>query len=166
MCIRDRPRSTTPDIGADEGTFASVVISYTRLDATISLSNRTLSNVSITSSNGINTSPGTKPRVYFKKTTDPNDSTGWKYAETSFVGSPFSFDIDYSLLNDRMVSPLDTIQYFVIAQDLAMTPSVAIEDGFPNTVPASVNLGAPEFPITDNINSYAIKRSILSLIHI
>ena len=158
--IDGQSRAATPDIGADEGTFASLIISYTRLDGTISLSNRTLGNVSITSSNGVNTSMGTKPRVYFKKTTDPNDVTGWKYVETNSAGSPFSFDIDYTLLNDGMVSPLDTIQYFVIAQDLAMTPSVAVEDGFTNMVPASVNLGASEFPITGNINSYIIRRTI------
>ena len=158
--IDGQTRSNPPDIGADEGVFASVIINYIRLDGTISLNNRTLSNVSITSTNGVNTSPGTRPRVYYKKKSDPNDATGWKYVETMSMDSPFSFDIDYALLNDGMVSPLDTIQYFVIAQDLAMTPSVAMEDGFPSSVPASVNLGAPEFPITGNINSYAIKRTI------
>ena len=61
--IDGQSRAVTPDIGADEGTFASLIISYTRLDGTISLSNRTLGNVSITSSNGVNTSMGTKPRV-------------------------------------------------------------------------------------------------------
>lgn len=158
--IDGQSRAVTPDIGADEGIFASLIISYTRLDGTISLSNRTFSNVSITSSNGVNTSSGTKPRVYFKKSTDPNDVTGWKYVETGSAGTPFSFVIDYTLLNDGMVGPLDTIQYFVIAQDLAMTPSVAIEDGYTNMVPATVSLGAPEFPITGNINSYVIRRTI------
>ncbi len=158
--IDAQSRGVMPDIGADEGTFASLIITYTRLDGTTSLSNRTFGSVSITSSNGVNTSPGTKPRLYFKKTTDPNDVTGWKYVETGSAATPFSFVIDYALLNDGMVSPLDTIQYFVIAQDLAMTPSVAVEDGFTNMVPASVNLGASEFPITGNINSYVIRRTI------
>ena len=160
MDIDGQSRGAIPDIGADEGSFASPVISYTRLDGTISLSNRTFSNVSIVSSDGVNTSPGTKPRVYFKKKTDSNDATGWKFIESISSGAPFSFIIDYSLLNAGMVSPLDTIQYFVIAQDLAMTPGVAIEDGFTNIVPATVNLGAPHFPITGNINSYAILRTI------
>jgi hypothetical protein len=158
--IDGQVRSVTPDIGADEGTFASLNITYARLDGTISMANRPLSNVSITSLNGVNTSPGTRPRVYFKKTTDSNDATGWKHVETTSVGSPFSFTIDYTLLNSGMVSPLDTIQYFVVAQDLAMTPSVVLEVGLPTALPASVQLGAPEFPILDNINSYAIKRSI------
>ena len=158
--IDGQSRGAVPDIGADEGMFASPVITYERLDGTISLSNRTLSNVTITSSDGVNTSPGTKPRVYFKKKTDANDAAGWKYVESVSSGTPFSFVIDYALLNAGMVSPLDTIQYFVIAQDLAMTPSVAIEDGFANSVPANVNLGAPAFPITGNINSYAIRRTI------
>lgn len=158
--IDGQVKNTPSDIGADEGIFGSVIISYSRLDATPSLANRTFSNVSVTSFNGVDVAPGTKPRVYFKKKTDSNDATGWKYVESTSSASPFSFTIDYSLLNAGMVSPLDTIQYFVVAQDLAMTPSVAIEDGFTNSVPATVNLGASAFPITGNINSYAIRQTI------
>jgi len=158
--IDGQSRSITPDIGADEGDFVSPLISYERMNETVSLSNRTLSNVSITAQSGVNISMGTKPRVYYKKKTDPNDATGWKFMESSSLASPFSFEIDYALLNAGMVMPLDTIQYFVIAQDLAMTPHVAMDDGNTSSVPTSVNLGVPEFPIIEMINSYPIKAEI------
>ncbi len=121
-------RSSTPDIGADEGTFtgldlASPVISYTSFLNTTSLESRTLSNVIITDNVGV--SSGTNaPRIYFKKTTE----TTWISLATSDVGNPYSFTIDYALLSSP-VTVNDTIQYFVVAQDdngnFAGNPSAA-----------------------------------------
>ncbi|HEY3387310.1 MAG TPA: hypothetical protein VGK46_12415 [Saprospiraceae bacterium] len=154
------PRNNPPDVGADEGSFSSPIILYAPLAATTSLSNRTLSNVSITPSGAVNTSPGTKPRVYYKKKDDPNDATGWKYTETTSGSSPFNFVINYSQLNDGSASEYDTIQYFVIAQDTAMFPRVAMEDGFLNGFPFGVDLGDSEFPVTGNIHYYVIRKTI------
>ena len=66
------------------------------------------------------------PRLYFKKSTDAdvfgvaNDSTGngWKYVTATGSG-PYSFTLDYSLINGGSVTAGDTIQYFVVAQDAA-----------------------------------------------
>ncbi|MDZ4405918.1 right-handed parallel beta-helix repeat-containing protein [Prosthecobacter sp.] len=66
------------------------------------------------------------PRLYFKKSTDAdafgvtNDATGngWKYVVASGSG-PYSFTLDYSVINGGSVAVGDSIQYFVVAQDAA-----------------------------------------------
>jgi hypothetical protein len=163
-----RASFTPTDIGADAGNFTPLdlsgpIISYTPLGNSSSTANRTLSGVTITDSSGVNTSPGTKPRMYFKKLTNANtfnDNTnatdGWKYVEASNASSPFSFTTDYSLLFGGPPITGDTIQYFVVAQDLAPTPNVSINSGSFATQPSSVSLTSANFPITGTINSYII----------
>ncbi|HEY3387351.1 MAG TPA: hypothetical protein VGK46_12625, partial [Saprospiraceae bacterium] len=120
-----------PDIGADEGDFAQsdIVgpkIEYSLISNTASLSNRTIDNISITDINGIQVTPGLKPKLFYKKKYQANtynDNTnatdGWKYVEAIGSTSPFSFTIDYALLNGGGVVAGDTVQYFIIAQDMA-----------------------------------------------
>ncbi len=160
---------TTPDVGADEfnGIAADLTapsISYDLLTNTSLTTNRSVVGVSITDGSGVNTTAGTKPRIYFKRKTDNNtyvDNTsgtnGWKYTETTTLELPFNFTINYSLLfGGTGVAPGDTVQYFVVAQDLAGTPNVGIYSGGFTNPPTSVALTAPAFPITGTINSYAI----------
>ncbi|WP_337873466.1 hypothetical protein, partial [Ignavibacterium sp.] len=161
--------SSTPDVGADEfnGIGQDITppsISYTLLNHTLSTNNITLSNVVIIDQSGVNVNPGLAPRIYFKRASDANtyvDNTsltnGWKYTESNSGSSPFSFIIDYSLLfGGTGVQGGDTIQYFVVAQDLASTPNVGINDGQFATQPTSVNLTTSNFPITGNVNFYRI----------
>jgi len=161
--------ATTPDVGADEfdGLGTDVTppsIIYTVLDHTTSTANRTLSNVEIFDQSGINVTPGTAPRIYYKRASDNNtyiDNTsstnGWKYFETSNTGNPFEFQIDYSLLfGGTGVQMGDTIQYFVVAQDLFDPPNVGITEGLFASPPTSVNLTPAAFPISGNINFYRI----------
>ena len=62
--------------------------------------------MAISDASGVNILPGTRPRLYYKKSSNANtyvDNTnatdGWKYVEaTGIGGSPFSFTTDYSLL--------------------------------------------------------------------
>ncbi|MFN3695063.1 MAG: hypothetical protein ACK4UV_08640, partial [Ignavibacterium sp.] len=165
----DIRNTTTPDVGADEFNgigqdITAPSITYTPLTNTISTANRTLSNVLIIDQSGINTTPGLAPRIYFKRASDNNtfvDNTsstnGWKYSESSTGSSPFEFTIDYSLLfGGTGVQQGDTIQYFIIAQDLASTPNVTINSGVASTPPSSVNLTPANFPITGDINFYRI----------
>jgi len=105
---------SAPDVGADEfngtGSPTDVLpptISYLPLGMAPVGTSRTLPNVTITDASGINILTGTKPRLYFKKSTDANDATGWKYVETSGTTSPFSFTMNYSLLNAGTVSAGD-----------------------------------------------------------
>jgi hypothetical protein len=162
----------TPDIGADEFNGISYditppSINYTLLTGTSITSHRLFTGVTINDASGVNTSPGTAPRVYFKRLSDDNtfvDNTpatiGWKYAETNSPGSPFSFSIDYSkLFGGSGVTSGNTIQYFVVAQDLGV-PTVGIYSGAFTNSPLSVNLTPAAFPITGIINSYNIIPSI------
>jgi FG-GAP-like repeat len=157
---------TAPDIGADEfeGTpldLSPPVINYTPLGNSSASASRTFNNVTITDPSGVNITAGTRPRVYYKKSTDTNDTSGWKFVEaTGAGGSPFSFTISYALLNAGSVSVGDTIQYFVVAQDLASTPNVGINSGTFAAPPSSVALTAAAFPIGGVINSYNIVDSL------
>lgn len=118
----------------------------------------------ITDNDGVNTAAGTRPRIYYKRSSDPNlwnnntsATHGWKYVEATNTSSPFNFNIDYSLLHGGGgVSAGNTIQYFVVAQDLAATPNIAIKNGSFATSPSTVALTAANFPIGGSPNSYNI----------
>jgi hypothetical protein len=137
----DARNVTTPDLGADEGNFqridlAGPALVLTPLGNTSSLGSRILSGVAITDASGVNVAAGTKPRLYYKKTTDANvftaanDATGngWKWTEATNAASPFSFSLDVAKLRSAPVAG-DSVQYFVVAQDLAPTPNVAASPG-------------------------------------
>jgi hypothetical protein len=157
-----------PDIGADEFNGAlpnAPLISYTPLTNSGSTANRTVTNIVITDADeGVNTSPGTKPRLYYKRSIDANtfnDNTpatnGWKYVEASNASSPFSFTIDYALLNGGTgIAIGQVVQYFVVAQDLAAIVHVGVNSGSFASAPSSVSLTAAAFPITGIINSYNV----------
>ncbi|MEO6392222.1 MAG: carboxypeptidase-like regulatory domain-containing protein [Pyrinomonadaceae bacterium] len=167
---------TVPDVGADE--FAGIlndmtgpVISYALLGNGANVGTRTFSNVTITDATGVNVTAGTRPRVYFKKTSDANNTfngntsatVGWKFVEaTGAGGSPFTFTVDYSkLFGGAGVSIGDVIQYFVVAQDThAPTPNMGINAGSFAATPTSVALTATAFPIGGTINSYTIAAAI------
>jgi hypothetical protein len=167
-------RSTTaPSIGAYEnaGDFAGPSITYTALANTTSTSNRTAT-ATITDVSGVNTAAGTRPRLYYKRTADANafnDNTsatgGWKYVEASNTSSPFSFTIDYSKLSGG-ISTGTTIQYFVVAQDLATTPNVSVNKATFSSSPTSVALNSSAFPVSGTINTYNIALSLSGNINV
>jgi trimeric autotransporter adhesin len=167
-----RSTLTPVDIGADAGNFIGADllrprIVYTPLANTQSMSNRALGGVAITDKSGVNTAAGSKPRVYYKRSTDGNvwnDNTpgtdGWKYAEASGASSPFDFTLDYARLNGGTgVSLGATVQYFVVAQDLAAVPNVGINSGLFASAPTSVALTTAAFPVSGAINSYQITQN-------
>jgi hypothetical protein len=158
------------DIGAYEFNGIAIdevapAISYTALTTDTLLTNRPFSNVTITDGSGVNVTTA-KPRVYFKKTANANtyvdnlnSTDGWKYAEASNTTSPFNFDLDYNLLYNG-VNPTDTIQYFVIAQDMVGTPNTGANVATFTTTPSSVDLSATNFPVSGSINFYRIALKI------
>jgi hypothetical protein len=162
--------ATKPDLGADEGTFTPLDITgpgivYNNLVNTSSTANRVVAAfATITDMSGVNTAAGTSPRLYYKRSTDANafiDNTattnGWKYVEASNATSPFSFTIDYALLNGGTgVAAGQSIQYFVVAQDLAGTPNVGMWSGTFAAQPSSVALTSAAFPIGGTINAYSV----------
>lgn len=164
----DTRNVSTPDMGADEFSgigidLSAPAITYTTLANTGCLVGTALSNVTISDATGVNITAGTRPRMYYKKTTNANtyaDNTnatdGWKYVEASGVGSsPFTFTFDFTLLSGGGgIAIGDTIQYFVVAQDIVMTPNVGINSGAPATPPTSVALTAAQFPVTGTINRF------------
>jgi len=150
------------DMGADAGNFTVLdlvgpSISYTALTNTNALTNRSTSSfATITDINNVDVTAGTKPRLYYKKSADANDLTGWKFVEASNGATPFDFTIDYALLNAGSVTAGDVIQYFVVAQDLAGTPNVSINAGSFAAAPTSVALTSAAFPIGGSPSSYTI----------
>lgn len=158
--------SLTPvDIGADAGNF--IPIDQTPPGITINAltpaCNGTISfsfTADITDGSAVQKALGVRPRVYFKKSTDNNDLTGWKYSEaTSISGNQYSFTIDFTQLNSGSVSPGNIIQYFVVAQDSGATvfsPNVGINAGTFALTPSSVDLTSGAFPIGGTLTSFVI----------
>ena len=181
-----RPGPTThsagvaPDIGADEfdGVILDIApptITYTLLNNTSLVAGETLGNfATITDLGGVNGIVGTRPRLYYKRTTDANTfndntsgTTGWKYDEANGAGSPFTFTIDYTRLSGGTgVVVGNIIQYFVVAQDLASTPNVGINSGTFAAAPSSVALTAAAFPLTGTINTYNIVTAYAGTINV
>ncbi len=155
------------DIGADAGTYTStdgspVNISYATIQNS-STSNKVLSNFAIITDN-IGVSVTSKPRLYFKKSTEndafvgnTNASNGWKYVIASNSSSPYSFTIDYSLLNSTIANA-DVIEYFLVAQDAANNFNSFPEGASTNANPPVENVTAKP----SSVNSYTITSSSIN----
>ncbi|OIP56515.1 MAG: hypothetical protein AUK34_11175 [Ignavibacteria bacterium CG2_30_36_16] len=112
----DVRNATTPDIGADE--FAGVgvdlsppLITYTPLDYTSSLTNRTLT-ATITDVSGVTTGAN-GPRLYYKKI---NDVVYQFDALPVINGDDYTFTINNTLIGGVAID--DSIVYYVAAQDV------------------------------------------------
>src|SRR5690606_32317250 len=99
------------------------------------------------------------PRLYYRKVSEKdtfgvypgnNNSSfnGWKYVQATGTAPNFSFAINYSLLTSTPIVG-DSIVYFLIAQDNASTPNIAINTaGFaPGFCATGVNLPAAAGPV-------------------
>jgi Ig-like domain CHU_C associated/Secretion system C-terminal sorting domain len=159
-------RGTTPDMGAlmFSGTATDAVgptITYTVLTASACPPTLT---ATIVDASGVNTTATTKPRLWYKRTLDAtatiatannNTATGWKYVEASNAVSPFTFPIDYSLL-DLVPTTSDNIQYFVVAQDNNLTVNVGANAAtFTGGCPSTVDLAG--LTVATVTNSYAVQ---------
>ncbi|MBK7692632.1 MAG: T9SS type A sorting domain-containing protein [Bacteroidetes bacterium] len=154
-------RGNPADCGALEfgGTAQDAVgpsIAYTPITSISNCGGLPILTAPISDLSGINVAAGTKPRVYYKKSTDNNAyvgntniDNGWKWVEASNAVSPFTFQLNPALL---MSAPVlgDVIQYFVVAQDNVVLPNpnvsanlVAFASGY---CPISVNLLPGAFP--------------------
>ncbi len=148
--------TTTPTVGAYEqaGDFAGPDITFTALPNTTSTSNRVVSGIAMTDFTGINTTSGTAPRLYYRKSTGANsynDNTsatdGWKWVETTSSSSPFSFTIDYSKIYGG-VPPGTGIDYFFVSQDVTGSVNIGSSlSGFAVS-PSSVSLTSTNFPVS------------------
>lgn len=168
-----RSTSTPTDIGAYAGNFTapgagqdifSPVISYTTLSNTSSTSTRTTVSFATVSDqvSGVNTTSGTMPRLYYKKSTDANAfvgntsaDNGWKWVEANNTTSPFDFTIDYSIINGGSGTVVAgvIIQYYVVAQDQATTPNVFF---LPLAGSAGTSVGTTGMTAPTTPNSYTV----------
>lgn len=161
----------SPDLGADEfdGDVYDVTppaIAFTPITNTSFTGTRSLVNfATITDNLGVEGTAGLRPRIYYKRSTDANtfvDNTsatnGWKYDEANNASSPFTFNLDFSrLFGGSGVAQGTTVQYFVVAQDIANPVNIGINSGSTfATAPTSVNLAAANFPIGGTIKSFSI----------
>ncbi len=169
-------RGATPDRGALQfsGTGTDIFgpkITYLDIPNLFCTSGPSLSAeiTDIPSTGTINTTSGTRPRMYFKKSTETNTfaaantsaGNGWKWVEASNTSSPFVFNVDYSLLNSAAANG-DVIQYFIIAQDNIGTPNVSVQGAaLTGGCPASVNIaGTAAITGATNTKSFAINTSV------
>ncbi len=113
--------TSTPDLGADEGTFVPTdlsgpVITFTPLTRTASLANRTLT-ATIVDPSGVPATGNLVPRIYFSKGLVLSAFVSTPGVLTSGTGTngTWTFTIDYSLLGG--VTAADQIAYYVVAQD-------------------------------------------------
>ena len=163
-----------PDIGADEGDFIPADLTPPTITITSTVPDQTSTaaptiTATITDNSGVNTTAGTKPRLYYRLSTNANTfagntsaDDGWKFVEATNASSPFSFTPDFSLLTSTPVAG-SVIQYFVTAQDLSTTQinvGISPNNTFAAT-PATVALTSAAFPITAtfsvaNKNQYTI----------
>ena len=169
---------TPTDIGAYAGNFTPAgpaqdifapVISYALLgNASTATPRTTTAFAMITDNMGVNVASLTKPRIYYKLTTNADAfvgntvaDNGWKWVEatSTSVAPLFNFSIDYSLLFGGPVAFGNFIQYFVVAQDLATVPNVSFMPslGASGTGVAPAGMIAPTSP-----NSYKIVPTLLA----
>ncbi len=134
----DTRNTTTPDLGADEGTFtpqdlSGPTITLTALGSTTSTTNRTIA-VTITDASGIATGANA-PRLFFRKGTS---GAFQSVVATSVSGSSYTFTFDYALVGGVMSG--DYIQYYVVAQDASTNNNVSSNPlgGTFSTTPAQV----------------------------
>ncbi len=115
--------------------------------------------VVINDPDGIETTSGLAPRLYYKKISETNVlavsndnfSNGWKYVEASNTISPFNFEFDFSKLTGALTKN-DSIQYFIVAQNLL--GEVSWSNASLNNVPSSVDLTSSSFPASGTIDFF------------
>ena len=147
--------SSTPDIGAAEGSFVQTnpdmqppVVLFTDIPDQPFANTITLSDFAVVTDDGTIATGAGMPRLYYKRSSNSNvfagntsGDDGWKYVTASNAASPFSFELDMSLIEGGAVAEGDVIEYFVVVQDnanhLTAYPAVA---------------GAGMYPPVQNIN--------------
>ncbi len=161
--------SLTPvDIGADADSFTydpAPAISYPLLSSG-TMADRVLTGwATIIDDGGAVAGRASAPRLYYKKATDADAfigntsaDNGWKYVTgTDSGGGKYSFTIDYSLIIGGVVTPGQTIQYFVVAQDasnhLSSWPAAAAASSNPPVqhISAKPATGVYSYTILDTL---------------
>ena len=148
----DTRNASTPDIGADEGTFlandvTAPAITYTPLGNTASTANRTLV-VTITDASGVATGAGA-PRLYYRSGTTGAFTS---VAATSVSGNAYTFTISYASIGGTP-APGTTIQYYVAAQDALGNVGTSPAGGGGTSPPGSTAPAAPNQYLIQSVMS-------------
>ena len=157
---------TPPDVGADAGNFTLSADMFGPNITYVPVGNGTTANRLLTNwatiTDNVGVSGGASlPRIYYKKSTDADAfvgntsaDNGWKYTIATNAASPYSFTINYSIINGGSVAAGNTIQYFVVAQDAANNlSSNYLMAGYSATPPVQ-NINAA--PAVATVQSYTI----------
>lgn len=148
--------ASTPDIGAEEGSFTQTnedmqppTITITDL-VEMPVGNKVmLTDFATITDDGTIAGGASAPRFYYKLSTNANTfggntsgDDGWKYVTATNSTSPYSFEVDFSLLYGN-ISTGSVIQYFVAAQDEAnhLTTYPAIAGASSNPPVQNINFG-------------------------
>ncbi|MBK7007416.1 MAG: hypothetical protein IPH36_01585 [Saprospiraceae bacterium] len=153
-----------PDLGADEYDgfpldISGPGISYTQLNFTCDLGNRTLSNVLITDLTAVPTSGGFVPRVYYAKKPSAGSLGAWNSQPGSLSSGTSQSGVWSFTINSADMGGLaltDSVFYYVIAQDL-VTPTPNITSSPSGAVAVDVNTVTTP-PTT--VNKYTINTSL------
>ena len=151
-------RTQTPSIGCYEEfiDIAPPVIEFTAVkNASLAASRQFSAHISDVLS-GVDTL-NYRPRLYYKKASQANNSDSWQYSVASGPAPDFNFTFDYSKIGGVKLG--DVIQYFVIAQDLAPKANIGFNSGYSFEDLTNLDLQDNAFPIYD-YNSYLIAPSI------
>jgi len=163
---QSRSSLTPVDVGADAGNFTRSSDAFPPAVAYPPLTSSTTANRVLTGWTTITDIVGVAgganaPRLYFKKSTDADvfggntsADNGWKYVIATGSG-PYSFVLDYSIIHGGSVSPGDTIQYFVVAQDAANNLGCS-----PAGASASANPPVQNVSSHGTVNSFSIVATI------
>ena len=154
-----------PDIGCYEGAFtpsdlAKPIITYLPLRGVSPYQTAPQIRAFASDRFGIKVATANRPRLYFKKKTDANvfisntnANGGWKFVLTADNASPFTFQINYSLLQSGLV-PGDTIEFFATAED--SNANIGAGSVILAGNPSSTTLLSSNFPVTGTINFFPI----------
>lgn len=167
-----RSSFTPTDIGADAGNFTlsdifGPNITFTPVTSDTVHAALTLTGfATITDPSNVDVSTNA-PRLYYKRKVD-NDAflgntsldNGWKYVVSTSTTSPFSFTIDYSLVFGGSVATTDSIQYFIVAQDLLGNVGANPAGGFTAAAVSAVTT-APVSPSFYRIKPAPLRGSYL-----
>jgi hypothetical protein len=161
------PRNATnPYIGAFETKrdYDGPSFQYSPIETVSNINSIQLNNfLTVTDESGVDTTLLNRPRIYFKKKTDPNifndnssTTSGWKYSIAKNGVQPFSFQLDFSKLQST-VNYGDSIQYFIIAKDvignISYTGATLVD------TPITMNVDNSSLPAA-NLNAFRIDSGI------
>lgn len=164
--LNGNPRALRyPDLGCYEGFFLPAdfqkpQVSYGQVSGVSPFQPAPQITVVASDRFGIKGSVTNRPRLYYKKKSasnsfinNTNQSTGWKFVQTNNSVSPFTFQIDYNLLQGGITIG-DTIEFFAAVEDSNGT--VGCGDVLTNGVATSTSLIASNFPVSGSIPFFPV----------